>query len=242
MKNKNLKVRLFEIFTSIEGEGIFYGTKTLFVRLAGCPFSCFYCDTVPTLPIDSGNEYSINDACKLIDSKLKNKTYKVNFTGGEPLMQHEAVLELAKHVKLKNIPTYLESSCFDFGRFVSLMPYMDYIKIEFKTLDSKFVEPKNYDHILKNELMCLQNSIQLKKKSYIKILISSYTTKLEFDKLLDAIFSISCINNISGFVLQPVYGSGAPNLNKLLQFYDLVYTYYKEVRVIPQLHKFIDVP
>ena len=239
MINKNLKVRLFEIFTSIEGEGIFCGTKTLFIRLAGCPFSCFYCDTVPALPINSGCEYSINNACKLIDSKLKNNTYKVNFTGGEPLMQHEAVLELAKYIQLKNIPTYLESSCFDFDRFNQLISHIDYIKIEFKTIDSKFVNQKNYGHILTNELMCLQKSILQNKKPYIKILISSDTQKPEFNKLLDAIFSISEINDISGFVLQPVYGSATPNVNKLLQFYDLVYPHYQDVRVIPQLHKFI---
>jgi organic radical activating enzyme len=31
-------MKLSEIFTSIEGEGILFGTKTMFVRLAGCPF------------------------------------------------------------------------------------------------------------------------------------------------------------------------------------------------------------
>jgi organic radical activating enzyme len=56
-----LKVRLFEIFTSVEGEGILYGTKTLFVRLAGCPFTCFYCDTKESLPLDSGKEYDIQE-------------------------------------------------------------------------------------------------------------------------------------------------------------------------------------
>ena len=54
---KRLKTRIFEIFTSVEGEGILYGTKTLFVRLAGCPYSCFYCDTLDALPLDSGKEY-----------------------------------------------------------------------------------------------------------------------------------------------------------------------------------------
>ena len=65
-----MKVRIFEIFTSVEGEGILYGTKTLFVRLAGCPFTCFYCDTKESLPLDSGIEYTIDDACQLIDSNL----------------------------------------------------------------------------------------------------------------------------------------------------------------------------
>ena len=99
-----LKVRLFEIFTSVEGEGILYGTKTLFVRLAGCPFTCFYCDTKESLPLDSGKEYDIQEASKLIDSNLKKQTYKVNFTGGDPLIQHEAIAKLAKHVQDKKIP------------------------------------------------------------------------------------------------------------------------------------------
>jgi len=102
-----LKTRIFEIFTSIEGEGILYGTKTLFVRLAGCPYSCFYCDTLDALPLDSGKEYSITEACNLIDTSLQDNTYKVNFTGGEPLIQYEAVYELAKHVKARGLPTYL---------------------------------------------------------------------------------------------------------------------------------------
>ena len=83
-----MKTRIFEIFTSIEGEGILYGTKTLFVRLAGCPYSCFYCDTLDALPLDSGKEYSIAEACNLIDRNLQENTFKVNFTGGEPLMKH----------------------------------------------------------------------------------------------------------------------------------------------------------
>ena len=93
-----MKVRLFEIFTSVEGEGILYGTKTLFVRLAGCPFTCFYCDTLDALPLDSGKEYSIQEACSLINKELQDKTFKVNFTGGDPLIQHDAVAEMAKHV------------------------------------------------------------------------------------------------------------------------------------------------
>ena len=118
-----MKTRLFEIFTSIEGEGILYGTKTLFVRFAGCPYSCFYCDTLDALPLDSGEEYSLDDACVLIDKNLQKNTYKVNFTGGEPLIQHEAVYELAKYVKSKGILTYLESACFDSGKFFTCFTF-----------------------------------------------------------------------------------------------------------------------
>ena len=237
-----MKTRLFEIFTSIEGEGILYGTKTLFVRLAGCPYSCFYCDTLDALPLDSGEEYSINEVCDLIDKNLQKSTYKVNFTGGEPLIQHEAVAELAKHVKSKGIPTYLESACFDSKKFLHVLPAIDYVKIEFKTVDSKFIDAKHYPNLIKNTLECLDASISAKKTTYIKIVVSSKTELNTFKELLDKIFKITLKGKISGFIIQPTTGISEPSLEKLMEFYDMVYPYYSEVRIVPQLQKIIKAP
>ena len=237
-----MKIRLFEIFTSVEGEGILYGTKTLFVRLAGCPFTCFYCDTLESLPMDSGKEYSIDEACDLIDKNLEKNTYKVNFTGGEPLVQSEAVLEIAKHVKSRNIPTYLESSCYDSQKFSTVLPFIDYIKIEFKTPDAKFVDTKHYSKLIENALECLKASVHSKKITYIKIVVSSKTEVESLNELLDKIFNIISKEDISGLIIQPTYGISEPSLEKLLKFYDLVFPFYNEVRIIPQLHKFIGAP
>jgi len=237
-----LKVRLFEIFTSVEGEGILYGTKTLFVRLAGCPFTCFYCDTKESLPADSGTEYSIDDATKLIDSNLKNQTYKVNFTGGDPLIQHEAVALLAKHIQDKKIPTYLESSCFDIDRFDHVLPFIDIVKIEFKTKDSEFVDSKHYEKLIGHTMKCLESSIKSRKTTYIKIVVSSKTQPDEFNDLVKDIFNIVSKDNIDGFIIQPTYGISEPSLDLLLELYDLVYPHYIDVKVVPQLHKFIGAP
>jgi organic radical activating enzyme len=237
-----LKVRLFEIFTSVEGEGILYGTKTLFVRLAGCPFTCFYCDTLESLPLNSGTEHSIDEANNLIDEKLEKNTYKVNFTGGEPLIQSEAVLELAKHIKSRNIPTYLESSCYDSKKFSIVLPFIDYIKIEFKTPDAKFVDTKHYSKLIENALECLKSAVHSKKITYIKIVVSSKTELESLNELLDKIFNIISKEDIAGFIIQPTYGIAEPSLEQLLKFYDLVYPYYTEVRVVPQLHKLIGAP
>ena len=237
-----MKVRLFEIFTSVEGEGILYGTKTLFVRLAGCPFTCFYCDTKESLPLDSGKEYDIQEASRLIESNLKKQTYKVNFTGGDPLIQHEAVAELAKFVQSKKIPTYLESSCFDVDRFNHVLPFMDIVKIEFKTIDSEFVDSKHYEKLIENALNCLKSSVSAKKTTYIKIVVSSKTELNEFTNLVKNIFNSVSKNQIDGFIIQPTYGIAEPSLELLLSLYDIVYPYYNEVKVVPQLHKFIGAP
>ena len=237
-----MKVRLFEIFTSVEGEGILYGTKTLFVRLAGCPFTCFYCDTKESLPLDSGTEYNLDEACKLIDSNLKNQTYKVNFTGGDPLVQYQAVAELAKHVQSKKIPTYLESSCFDSKKFDYILPFIDIVKIEFKTKDSEFVDSKHYEKLIANTMDCLKSSVSSKKITYIKIVVSSKTNLNDFSNLVTSIFNSISKNQIDGFVIQPTYGIAEPSLDLLLKMYDIVYPFYNEVKVVPQLHKFIGAP
>ncbi|HII35508.1 MAG TPA: 7-carboxy-7-deazaguanine synthase QueE [Nitrosopumilaceae archaeon] len=237
-----MNVRLFEIFTSVEGEGILYGTKTLFVRLAGCPFKCFYCDTKDSLPLDSGNEYSLEEACKLIEKKLEKNTYKVNFTGGDPLVQSNAVLEMAKFVKTKNIPTYIESSCYDSKKFAEILPYFDYIKIEFKTQDSEFVDLQHYSKLLENELQCLTFAINSNKTTYIKIVINSKTELAPFKQLIEKVFNIISESQIAGFIIQPSYGIAEPSLKQLFNFYDYVYPFYKEVRIVPQLHKLIGAP
>ncbi|QUC64549.1 7-carboxy-7-deazaguanine synthase QueE [Nitrosopumilus sp. K4] len=237
-----MSVRLFEIFTSIEGEGILFGTKTLFVRLAGCPFTCFYCDTKESLPLDSGDEYSIEDTCALIDKNLKDKTFKVNFTGGDPLIQHNAVAELAKYVQSKNILTYLESSCFDADRFNHVLPFIDIVKIEFKTKDSEFVDSKHYDLLIENACKCLESAMSAKKTTYIKIVTSSKTKLHDFKLLVEKIFNTVSKDNIDGFIIQPTFGVAEPSLDLLLELYDAVYPYYSNVKVVPQLHKLIGAP
>ncbi|MHA7646355.1 7-carboxy-7-deazaguanine synthase QueE [Nitrosopumilus sp. S4] len=237
-----MKVRLFEIFTSVEGEGILYGTKTLFVRLAGCPFTCYYCDTKESLPMNSGKEYSIEEANQLIDSNLKNQTYKVNFTGGDPLIQHEAVAQLAKHIQMKKIPTYLESSCFDIDRFNHVLPFIDIVKIEFKTKDSEFVDSKHYDKLIEHTMKCLISSVNEHKTTYIKIVVSSKTSLDDFKALVNQIFKNISKDDIDGFIIQPTYGISEPSLELLLELYDVVYPHYIDVKVVPQLHKFIGAP
>jgi len=93
-----------------------------------------------------------------------------------------------------------------------------------------------------NALECLQASVKTKKITYIKIVVSSKTEVESMNELLEKIFNIISKEDISGFIIQPTYGISEPSLEKLLKLYDLVYPFYKEVRVVPQLHKLIGAP
>ncbi|MFB5609422.1 MAG: organic radical-activating protein, partial [Nitrosarchaeum sp.] len=60
--------------------------------------------------------------------------------------------------------------------------------------------------------------------------------------LTDQIFQIISKQDIDGFIIQPTYGIAEPSLDLLLSLYDIVYPYYIDVKVVPQLHKFIGAP
>jgi organic radical activating enzyme len=232
-------VRLSEIFTSIEGEGLLFGTKTMFVRMAGCPLKCHWCDTPDSLPIDSGKEYSVQDAKSFISESLQPNTYKVNFTGGEPLAQHEALIELARFVKERKLRTYLESACYDSNRFAKVLPFLDICKIEFKLRDSKVVDEGNYDNLLNNELECLRLAVLSEKTTYIKIVVTNSSSVKEFRDLVYRVFNIAKPADIAGFIIQPSHKIDEPTLERLFEFYDAVYPSYEQVRIVPQMHKAI---
>ncbi len=234
-----IKVNLSEIFTSIEGEGILFGTKTMFVRLAGCPLKCHWCDTTYALSFDSGTQYGLDEVKAMISTSLLPNTYKVNFTGGEPLVQHEAVIEIARFIQEKGIRTYIESACFDSSRFAKVLPYIDICKIEFKMKDSGAVDGRHYDNLVRNELECLEASIKAKKVTYIKVVVTNSTDPEEFAGLVARIFKTVQGSKLAGFIIQPSHNVDEPSLERLFSFYDAVYPFYPEVRIVPQMHKMI---
>lgn len=232
------RARVSEIFTSIEGEGIFVGKKTLFIRFSGCYLKCRWCDTKYALPLDSGTDYQIDEIKDLIIKELQPFTYKVNFTGGEPLLQTEAVIELADFVKKQtNVKTYMESSCFDSELFSKVLPYIDICKIEFKTDDSKVVEDEEYDNLILNEIKCLELAVESNKATYIKIVVTNSTNLESFKNLVYNISEKIKPSDILGLIIQPSFGIDQPTVNKLLDTYDIVQPMFPEVRIIPQLHK-----
>lgn len=233
------RVRLSEVFTSIEGEGVLAGTKTMFVRLAGCPLRCHWCDTPYAIPMDSGNDVPIDEVKKIMAGELQPNTYKVNFTGGEPLAQADAVVELAKFARSKGVKTYLESACYDSSKFAKVLPHIDLCKVEFKLSDAKAADEKNYPTLLRNELECLKIAVAAGKKPYVKVVVTNSSDPAELAGLAKKVFSSVSAKNIAGFIIQPSYGIDEPLLDRLFAFYDAVYPFYEQVRVVPQLHKLI---
>lgn len=83
------RLRISEIFYSLQGETNTVGLPTVFIRLTGCPLRCQYCDTA--YAFQGGVWYTIETI--LADIK-KYKTAYVTVTGGEPLAQKSSLLLL----------------------------------------------------------------------------------------------------------------------------------------------------
>ncbi|HEC81505.1 MAG TPA: radical SAM protein [Thermoplasmatales archaeon] len=77
-------MEICEIFYSIQGEGVWSGYPTVFVRVSGCNLRCSYCDT--TYAFEAGEDFSVDEIVRRV---AEFKVKYVCVTGGEPLLQKE---------------------------------------------------------------------------------------------------------------------------------------------------------
>jgi 7-carboxy-7-deazaguanine synthase len=76
------RLRITEIFHSLQGESASVGWRTVFVRLTGCPLRCGYCDT--EYAFKGGDWREIDE---ILASVAAYDAHHVTVTGGEPLAQ-----------------------------------------------------------------------------------------------------------------------------------------------------------
>jgi len=97
-----MKIKISEIFCSVQGEGITVGKPSVFLRTSLCNLSCSWCDTKYTWDwynydyYKEVKEIDIDDAYKKI---LELGTSRLVVTGGEPMLQQKQLLPLLKLLK-----------------------------------------------------------------------------------------------------------------------------------------------
>ena len=85
------RLRITEIFHSIQGEADAIGWPTVFVRLTGCPLRCVWCDT--EYAFHGGNWHSIEE---ILTEVARHGARHVCVTGGEPLAQKRCPILLRR--------------------------------------------------------------------------------------------------------------------------------------------------
>ena len=100
-----LRLRISEIFHSLQGEAASTGWPTVFIRLTGCPLRCSYCDTA--YAFHGGATRSIDE---VLDQVTRYPARHVCVTGGEPLAQGEACRALLVALCERGYAVSLETS------------------------------------------------------------------------------------------------------------------------------------
>jgi len=127
----------------VDGPGI---RTVLFVQ--GCLQRCKACHNPSTWGIDEGKDYYVEEIVEKLTKKCLNK--KLTISGGEPLLQYSAILELFKNLNNFDIALYTGFEFEDVPR--EILKYINYIKVgnfikEQRTTIIPFIGSKNQKFI-----------------------------------------------------------------------------------------------
>ena len=118
-----------ESFGLVDGPGI----RTV-VFLSGCKLRCKYCHN-PEMWVKGKENYTVEE---LVQKILRNKPYfkrnqgGVTFSGGEPLLQIDFLLEVCKALKKEGIHIALDTAGVGIGKYDLLLPYIDLVLLDIK--------------------------------------------------------------------------------------------------------------
>jgi 7-carboxy-7-deazaguanine synthase len=241
-----------ELFSSFQGEGPYAGRRQIFIRFAGCPFSCFYCDTPsarypkPKFCTVFGNAFkkrffenpmSLSLVLELLPELRTPDLHSISYTGGEPLFSATFVKEIAKEAKDMHLKNYMETNGYSARAFASIADYFDFASIDIKLRGHQ--ASTNYDEQYKNELECIRISADRGLETIVKVVVVKDTAIEEIEDICRDIADF----NIK-FVLQPVTDDRAqrdivPSIKELFALSETAGTFLPDVMVIPQVHKIL---
>lgn len=128
------RIHSLESCGTVDGPGVRF-----VVFMQGCVLRCQYCHNPDTWDVSRGNTYTVDELMKEIvsyKSFMKFSGGGVTFTGGEPLLQAEFVLEAAKRCKDNGINVAIDTSGFIWNRHVEeVLDYTDIVLLDIKNYD-----------------------------------------------------------------------------------------------------------
>lgn len=153
---QELKFRIYEIKNTINGEGYTAGEPVILVRFAGCNLRCRWCDTPYARDLTSGKVMSLQ---RLLAEITAYRCKNVLITGGEPLLQENALIALIDKLSKGGFKTIVETNG---SLSVERIPKESHIVMDIKCPSSGECD-KNY----------FSNLVFLKPTDEIKFVIAS---------------------------------------------------------------------
>lgn len=221
------EAKIKEIFESIQGEGPFVGVNQLFIRFCGCNLSCDYCDT------DFSTDGAVSFIAQTLAQKIKDeydltKIHSVSLTGGEPLLHTDFINEFLP--LLPAIKIYLETNATLSEELLKVKDKIDIVSADIKLPSSTG-----------------KNTFDL-HDTFLSNCSGIYTfAKIVFDQNItdDEIRTCTDLGKKNGIelILQPKMNENKMSVNNNFcqEIFGKFLERYPNVRLIPQIHKFLNV-
>lgn len=240
---------LVEVFSGIQGEGLYVGRRQIFIRLCGCNLACDYCDTPdarsrpPVCRIERiagardfaqlRNPVSINQIMQYVGAlnRPNGLHHSAVLTGGEPLLDIEWSTAVACALKESGWQVMLETNGTLTDHLRAILPFADIISMDIKL-------PSATGSAVTNEHERFM-SVATQRQLYVKMVVCSAT---EVDEVRAAAAMVGRTGRAIPLVLQPVTECGGvrpPSPDQLLAWQAVCAEYLEDVRVIPQCHRIL---
>ncbi len=241
-----VRAGLQEIFSSIQGEGIWVGKRQIFVRFNACHLKCAYCDT----PQRVASAYcEIEQSCGSSEKTLlenpvsvesvlnwiwhfvrQTRHHSISFTGGEPLLYTDFLKSLLPEV-VSLLPVYLETSGTQPDKLAEIIDWVNIIAMDIK-LPSATGEAMQ----LENHRQFYQASSD--KELFVKLVFSEQTPLSELEAVSEIV-----THQRTPIILQPMTslttGENTVSAAKIFEVEEFLSARFADVRVIPQTHKML---
>lgn len=255
-----------EVFCSLQGEGPYVGERQIFFRTAGCSETCSWCDTVyskvrtprcvirgrdgraaRTLPNPLTVDLAVGVVLKVAEEHPGTRV--VSITGGEPLEQSEFVTALAARLASGGLSVYLETNGNHDLALSGILPFVDVVAMDIKL-------PSAVDGSMWNEHSAFLSRIEgtafdpdaafdksNQKHLFVKVVVDERSCVGEIET---AARLIASTNRRIPLVIQPESGTylsaGGTRLNGMLsEFREAASCVLDDVRVMPQVHKILNI-
>ena len=158
------KIHSIESMGLVDGPGI-----RVVVFFQGCNLRCKYCHNPDTWNVNKGEEYT---PVELVNKILRFKSYfersggGVTFSGGDPLMQPEFLLQVLKLCKKNGIHTCLDTAGYGFSEYDEILKYTDLV-----LFDIKHITREGYKNVTLMDIDESLNFLEAMKRNNTKMWI-----------------------------------------------------------------------
>ena len=213
------------VISSVE----FHGNMSLVIFMSKCPLACRYCHNVELL--EDNTEWSFEKVKEEIDSSA-DFLDAIVISGGEPLVQTDAVIEILKYVREIGLKTKLDTSGIypDKLKEILDLDLLDFISLDVKTVFSKYrkVTGANVGFNVKKSMELINEypNVHLEARTtYVPTLVSKKDIHNIVDEIEADIYTIQQFRNKN--VLDPALEKVEnPNPHDLIKLAEEIKPYF----------------